>query len=88
MYMIVAVVYMIIAGQPYGEPIRVNHRDTFTSLEACQEHLKSDKFAADRQQLSSRIEASFVQMRKEADAEDQPLPALAITASCEQDARV
>ncbi len=88
MYMIVALVYIIIGGAPYGEAVKVNHKTAFTSLEKCIEHLKSDEFGKDRVLLTEQITNTFVEMRTEANAEGAPLPAVVITASCEKDQRV
>lgn len=88
MFSIVALVYIIMAGETIGEPLRMAHRGTFHGLASCQEHLTSEQFKAERAGLAAMVEDALLQKRKQADAEDQPLPAVTITASCEPDQRV
>lgn len=88
MYAIAALVYVIFAGQPVDEPLLVRHKDTFLTQEACQDFLKSDAFGVQREVLTERVRTALMEMRTQAAADDQPLPTVAITASCEKDPRV
>lgn len=85
MFMIAATVYLILAGQPVGEPHRFNHRQSFSSLEACTDYLKSDAFGAERESLANGIR---YQLEAEKPAGDAPVPDVTITASCAPDARL
>lgn len=82
MYMAVALVYIVVAGQPIGEPSSYNSRVTFMKLAECQAYLKSEQFVVDREVLHHKV---VEEMTAE---EFSQSPGVAITASCEEDRRL
>ena len=87
MFYIVALVYVIVAGQPViDEPVKIPHAMVFKDLDACQAFLKSDTFAFQRAALADMLHQSINLPREE----DQSPPdfAVTITASCEEDHRI
>ena len=89
MYMVVALVYMLSsANAPIDAPIPVNGKISFMSLEQCQEYLQSEQFAMDKMNLHRSL---LLRLHLLAAAGTQPteeIPAIAITASCQEDHRV
>jgi hypothetical protein len=92
MWMIVALVYIIVAGEPViDEPIKVNHILTFDTLDKCQAYLKGEEYGDQREELADLMRSTFVaKLEKDAgeNADVAPVPGIAITASCEEDKRV
>lgn len=88
MFRIVALAYVMVYGQPIDEPYVLENARSFPSIEACQEHLKSNEFEAQRAVLSHML-ANALRKQFNANAEDgDAVPAVAITASCQTDNRI
>ncbi len=87
MYMVTALVYFLVAGQPIEAPVPFNAKTSYMSLGECQGYLQSEQFLADKAQLTARV---MFQLRvRAALTEPTPeIPTVAITASCEEDHRV
>ncbi len=81
MFMITALAYVLIAGEPADGPYGFNSKISFTSLEQCQEHLKSPDFAIQKELLSRTLAAT-------AAISLEAVPGIAITASCVPDNRL
>ncbi len=94
MYMIVALVYVVLLGQPASEPVRFLHRDSFSGLAACQAYLVSDKFQQEEASLRAQalLGAVAAQSRDNAAAGDDEksvvVPDVSITVSCVEDNRL
>lgn len=89
-FQIIAMVYVIVANNPAGEPIRVGHNTSFDSLAACQTYLKGDQFGDERQELAAFVKAQAQMKLAMAGKDDDEVPevSVAVTASCEQDNRL
>lgn len=91
MFKIVALVYVMIAGQPVGEPYPFTHYATFNGYDACVAYFKTDEFANYRTGLS-RFVTVAVSREQEAKAkkaeEDVPVFDTAIIAACHDDDRL
>jgi hypothetical protein len=91
MFKIVALVYLIVAGQPFAEPLKVTHNKQFVGLDGekeCMAYLASDAFAKQRGQLNlalSQTLAEKVAEEAEKNKEAPPSTDVAITVSCEED---
>jgi hypothetical protein len=91
MFKIVAMVYLIVAGQPFAEPLKVTHNKQFVGLDGekeCMAYLNSVEFAKQRGQLNltlSQTLAEKVAEQAEKAEEDAPSTDVAITVSCEED---
>lgn len=86
MYHVVALVYVLISGGVVGnEPVKVNHRQVFATLEKCQEFLKSDELQAQRAMLVAQIVSGYKVVTPGEDPDGAETPAGTSTASCEED---
>jgi len=84
MYHIVALVYLIVAGQSIiGEPARVSHKMVFKDIDSCQSFMKSETFEFQRAALADMMRNTVKLPVHE--GEDTPDFAITITASCEED---
>jgi len=81
---IVALIYIIIAGQPIvDEPVRIPHKMVFQDLDACIAFMGSEPFSIQKAALSDMVRGSV--KIPTAAGEDPPDFGIAITTSCEPD---
>jgi hypothetical protein len=91
MFKIVAMAYLIVAGQPFAEPLKVTLDKQFVGLDGAQEraaYLNSAEFTKQRRRLNSKLSqvlAMKVAEEAEKNREAPPSTDVAITASCEED---
>jgi len=81
---IIATIFLIVAGQPYGEPARVPNKLHFSSIAACDAYMQTPEFSRSKAALAD-FARSIATERLRADDGSVPNFDLAITASCEED---
>ncbi len=87
MFMVVALISLLTAGQPLGDPIAVNSKMTFAGEDKCNAYLQSDEFQQHKLALYSGIRRRL-QSLQPSGFEAVELPEVVITASCMEDNRV
>lgn len=94
-FMLVALAYVIMSGQPVDEPVRFIHSGSFADLAACQAYMVSDIFGIEREALAAHLKRAastrLAPPLNENDAADELSSgdlAIAITTSCEEDKRI
>lgn len=83
MYMIVALVYVLVAGVAVDEPLVFKSKIAFNGLEKCQDALKDPEFAKARAMLSLLVLRNLPALEDTTVVRDT-----AVTASCVEDTRL
>jgi hypothetical protein len=83
MFMISALVYIIVAGEPVIDaPLLFNRNGSFPTRQACDEFLKSQTFADEKFKLEQYVYAAAREVQPDI------VPTIASTASCVPDPRL
>lgn len=86
MFKVTALIYMLMSGTTLiDEPLAIESKQTFSSLEKCQAYLQSDEFGAARENITAAVTAAIKQANLQ-NGDEQPT--VAITASCDPDNRL
>lgn len=85
MFKIIALVYVIVAGQPImDEPAKISHRLSFNSYDQCSAFMQGEQFQIEKDALSNLFRSALEPKMK--DDDDDPIDfAIAVTAGCEDD---
>lgn len=86
MYHVIALVYVLVAGQLVNnEPLKITHKQVFEHFAECKDFLDSNDLAAQKQVLGAMVANAYKARTPGEDPDGAAVPAITITASCEED---